>query len=583
VPVSLSNLRRELSTLEKLKAAKSRDDVAALLGFKPPRLKYILYVMSDSQKYSEFEIPKRNGGTRKIKAPEVRLKLLQRRLANLLYLCLADIDKSGTLRRPLAHGFARSLSIVTNASVHRRRRYVLNLDLKDFFPSINFGRVRGMLIKDKRFELDTDVATVIAQIACHDHSLPQGSPCSPVLSNIVAHLLDIRLVRLAREHKCTYSRYADDITFSTNRADFPAELAAPAEGPKGQWQLGASLLKEIKKAGFEINHTKTRMQIRGSRQITTGLLVNEKVNIRPEYYRTVRSMCASLFNTGSYYQMVPATLVGGKVGDPDVKDVPKTLAPLHGKLGHIYHVRDSVDRRERADKKKHSTATRRLYHRFLTYKNFVALDKPLIIPEGKTDSVYLRAAIEKLTAFHPRLGAIENGKIKMAVRFMNYTSTVHDVLQLGGGSTDLKFFMLQYKDLLKPFKHRPIKHPVILLIDNDDGAKEIFSAAGGLGVSMSHTSTSPFYRFAWNLYLIKTPEAGQTCIEDFFYPSILSTTVSGKKFNPKKNINIATEYGKVVFAEKVVRTKSATIDFSKFTPLLDRIVAVLDDYSANSV
>ena len=122
---------------------------------------YIMYHIHDAAKYYEFEIPKRGGGTPRIKAPEPRLQLLQRRLANLLYLCLEDIDKVGTPRRPLSHGFARSLSIVTNASAHKRRRYVLNPDLKDFFSSVNFGRLRGVLMKDKRFELHPKVATVV--------------------------------------------------------------------------------------------------------------------------------------------------------------------------------------------------------------------------------------------------------------------------------------------------------------------------------------------------------------------------------------------------------------------------------------
>lgn len=161
-----------MSSLAKLQAAKSLDDLAAILGYKPAALAYLLYHLPDAQKYTAFTIPKRVGTPRPILAPTPKLKLLQRRLANVLYLALADIDKAGAPRRPLSHGFAKHLSIVTNAAVHKRRRYVLNLDLKDFFPSINFGRVRGMFIKDKRFGLDPKVATLIAQIACHDHVLP---------------------------------------------------------------------------------------------------------------------------------------------------------------------------------------------------------------------------------------------------------------------------------------------------------------------------------------------------------------------------------------------------------------------------
>lgn len=574
-----------MSSLAKLQAAKSLDDVAVLLGFKPSRLAYILYLMPAASKYAEFEIPKRSGGMRRITAPAHKLKLLQRRLANLLYLCLADIDKAGKPRRALSHGFARSLSIVTNAGVHKRRRYVLNLDLKEFFPSINFGRVRGMLMKDKRFELEPKVATVIAQIACHDHVLPQGSPCSPVLSNIIAHLLDIRLVRLAKAHKCTYSRYADDITLSTNRKEFPVDLAEPINGANGAWELASALVSEIEKAGFQINPKKTRMQIRGSRQIATGLLVNEKVNIRPEYYREARAMCWSLFTNGSYYRMIPATVVGGKPDDPDVKESLTALATLEGILGHIYHVRNQVDRRDSVDKKRYPTATRTLYARFLFYKNFVRLGMPLLIPEGKTDSIYLRSAIRMLPAFQPRLGKIENGKLKSAIRFMKYSRTVHDVLQLGGGTGDFKHFILGYREMLKMFGYRPLAHPVILLIDNDDGAKDVFSVAKNLGAAgISLKSAAPFYRLADNLYLVKTPDIGKigkSCIEDLFDPSVTTVEVAGKKFDPNKKHGEAEKYGKTVFAEQVVRPNAATIDFSKFAPLLNRIIAVLDDYVAN--
>lgn len=227
-----------------------------------------------------------------------------------------------------------------------------------------------------------------------------------------------------------------------------------------------------------------------------------------------------------------------------------------------------------------------MYHRFLFYKNFVALDRPLLIPEGKTDTVYLKAAMTKLPAFHPKLGKIEKGKLKPAIRFLNLTSNVHDVLQLGGGSGDFKFFMLRYKDLVMAFKHSPLLHPVILVIDNDDGANEIFSVAKQLGVGpISHTTTNPFYKIFANLYLVKTPETGaskgKTCIEDLFDPSVLGTIVDGKTFDPDKKHNEVGKYGKARFAEKVIRPNVSTIDFSRFGDLLGRIASVLDDYSAN--
>jgi retron-type reverse transcriptase len=574
-----------VSIVEDLKKAKSLDDLAAILGYKSSGLSYILYKSNSTTVYAEFKIPKRNGGVRIVKAPEAKLKLLQRRLANVLYIYLEEIEDKKKPFKTVSHGFAKGKSIITNATVHKRSRYVLNLDLEDFFPTINFGRVRGLFIKDKRFEFHPSVATCIAQIACHDNTLPQGSPCSPIISNIVGRLLDVRLVRLAKIHKCTYSRYADDITFSTNQKEFPVDLAYPDPSGLGEWLLAQALTNEINGTGFAINAKKTRMQVRGSRQLATGLLVNEKVNVRPEYYRTVRSMCSSLFQTGSYYRMMPAALLGKPAADPDIKVEHKDFGVIEGMLGHIYHVRNTVDRRESAEKKKFPTTTRKLYHRLLFFKNFVTLDMPLIVTEGKTDPAYLKAAVERLPKFHPRLGILDKGKLKTAIRFMNFSSAVHDVLQLGRGVEDLKFFILRYKDIIESYKYRPLMHPVIVLIDNDEGTKEIFGVMRQITShnDISTVKSEPFYRISSNLYVVKTPETGKnkgmTCIEDLFDPMLFKTVLNGKVFDPDKKHNEKGKYGKHVFVEKVIRPNKAVIDFSKFDPLLSRIVAVLDDYA----
>src|SRR5258706_5151587 len=242
-----------LATLE---AATSLSDVAKLLYFKPKAVSYILYKHPEATKYKTFQIPKRKGGQRTIKAPVDALKLLQRRLSDLLQDCVDEINTAKQRKDRAAHGFKRKRSIITNARQHRHRRYVFNLDLEDFFPSINFGRVRGFLIKNRDFELHKDVATVIAQIACHENSLPQGSPCSPVISNLVAHLLDMRLVSLASVAGCTYSRYADDLTFSTNRKKFPADVAVPSgsDGDESHvWVPSEKLKGIIEHTGFHIN------------------------------------------------------------------------------------------------------------------------------------------------------------------------------------------------------------------------------------------------------------------------------------------------------------------------------------------
>ncbi|MEQ1512436.1 MAG: retron Ec67 family RNA-directed DNA polymerase/endonuclease [Lysobacteraceae bacterium] len=564
-----------MSSLAKLKSAKSLSDLASLLGFNASKLAYVIYKIPESEKYTEFEVPKRNGGKRKIKAPEPRLKTVQRRLANLLYQCISEIEQTPPIRTPLSHGFSKSRSIVTNAARHKRRRHVFNIDLLDFFPTINFGRVRGCFIKDKKFELHEDVATVIAQIACHNNELPQGSPCSPVISNIIGNILDLRLVRVAKKYGCRYSRYADDITFSTNLAKFPEAIAAQDQADLAAWKAGTSLAREISKAGFSINAHKTRLQSRHSRQLTTGLVVNQKPNIRPEYYRTARSMCAALFSTGSYYYVDPTA------NSP--KAMATSISPLEGKLCHIYHVRNSADQRSASEKKKEPTATRKLYQKFLHYKHFVALDRPLVVTEGKTDQIYLRAAIEKLTKFHPELGSISaEGKFTLSVKLMNFTSTVHDVLQLGGGAGDIKHLITQYEQILKRFKHAPLMQPVILVIDNDDGANDIFTVAKKFAPAINHASTDDFYILHKNLYLIKTPSLptkAKTCIEDFFDATVLATKIDGKDFDPNKKHGDNTKYGKTRFAEKVIAPNKSTIDFSAFSEILDRIAKAIDHHA----
>jgi RNA-directed DNA polymerase len=143
-----------MSRLAALKAATSLTDVARILDFKPQALSYVLYKQPQAKKYRTFQIPKRNGGWRTIKAPVDALKLAQSRLSDLLQDCIEEINTNKGRKDRAAHGFKRKRSIMTNARQHRHRRYVFNLDLEDFSPSINFGRVRGFLIKNRDFELN---------------------------------------------------------------------------------------------------------------------------------------------------------------------------------------------------------------------------------------------------------------------------------------------------------------------------------------------------------------------------------------------------------------------------------------------
>jgi RNA-directed DNA polymerase len=566
-----------LALLEKLRKAESLTDLAKLLGFTPKGVSFILYRMDASKKYRSFEIPKRSGGVRSIHAPEPQLALLQSRLAELLYACVHERKKADPRFWFPSHGFHPGRTIISNAEVHRRRRFVFNLDLENFFGTINFGRVRGYFIHDRVFGLEPKVATIIAQIACHNNALPQGSPCSPVISNLIGNILDSRLLALARDAHCTYTRYADDLTFSTNEILFPTEVAVNVHS--ALWEVGNKLRATIEETGFVIQPTKTRMSLLRSRQTVTGLVVNDKVNINQNYYRSVRAMCNALFQTGSYV----------KPGDSP-KDATEVLSALEGALSHIYFVKARRDRKAAINKLAKSAgefspprAPEELYRKFLFYKYFAAPKSPLIVTEGVSDITYLQCAIRALAVKFPILAKNSGGKIIRLVDFLKSSGTSRDLLNLGHGAAGQGALISQYDNALKKYKHKPLKHPVIILCDNDDGLNSVVkNAKSKLSKIVTTKTTSDFYHLGANLYLVKVPEGAPPAdrdIESLFEPALLSTVLDGKSFNPKKDHADHTEYGKVAFAESVVRAKASTVNFSGFEDLLTRIESAIKHYS----
>jgi RNA-directed DNA polymerase len=271
---------------------KTRNDVAALLEISDKKLRYWIYKASDNIKYSEFKIPKKNGEFRNISAPIGSYKLLQRNLAFILYL----VHKS----KFCSYGFEKNViidnekvfykNIITNAKNHVNRKYVLNIDIKDFFPSINFGRVRG-LFEAKPFNFNQTVATILAQICCHNGYLPQGAPTSPVISNMICRRLDNELVKYITANKCTYSRYADDITISTNQKELPETIYIND-------YLSSELEEIIKSNGFNVNTKKVYLMLRNERQEVSGIKVNKKLNVSRLYIKKIRAMLHNWENFG---------------------------------------------------------------------------------------------------------------------------------------------------------------------------------------------------------------------------------------------------------------------------------------------
>lgn len=269
---------------------KGTDDLVSLLNFVNPLLypenydgkinsiqkKSVTYYanpkLSGQKRYTDFSIKKKTGGERKIAAPQKSLKLIQSAL-NLIFSVIYEPKEYVT-------GFVLDKSIVDNAKVHVGRNYVYNIDLENFFPSIELNRIKAVL-KLQPFSLEgterEKIAYLIACLACKDGRLPQGSPTSPVLSNIVCQKMDRRLRGLAKAFDCRFTRYADDITFSASKDVFNQTFKT-------------ELKRIIEDQNFTINEKKVRLQGRGYKQEVTGLIVNEKLNVSKKYVREVRAM-----------------------------------------------------------------------------------------------------------------------------------------------------------------------------------------------------------------------------------------------------------------------------------------------------
>ncbi|MEH1776910.1 reverse transcriptase domain-containing protein [Nostoc sp.] len=276
--INLSLTEEELK--ERFSQLKTRKDIASLLEISDYQLRYHLYIYPRDKAYTTFQIPKKTGEYRTISVPHTCLKIIQRKL-NQVFKCVYQ-------PKPSTQGFVTGKSIVTNAKQHLRQRYVLNIDIKDFFSSINFGRVRGLLMASP-YNCTEEIATVLAQICCHENKLPQGAPTSPIVSNMISARLDSQLQRLAKKYHCIYTRYADDITFSTSRPKFPGHLAWFSEEAE-KLIISDDLKKTIEDNGFIVNESKSRLYSKYRHQEVTGITVNKKLNVKRKYIRQIRAM-----------------------------------------------------------------------------------------------------------------------------------------------------------------------------------------------------------------------------------------------------------------------------------------------------
>ena len=287
-----------------------------------------------SSRYNQFSIKKKSGGMRIINAPIKGLKSILVAL-NFLLQCISEPHNAAT-------GFVLNKSIVDNAKQHVGKLFVYNIDLKDFFHSFDRNRVK-MGFYCKPFDLSgcrEPLAFLLACLCTHPLEidgelrtvLPQGSPTSPTITNILCVNLDKRLTGLAKRFGAKYSRYADDITFSSMQDIFKNE----------------DFLKELTRIiqedqHLDINEKKTRLQYTSNQQEVTGLIVNEKVNVRQRYLKQIRMWIYYWEKYG--YQKAQSIFVRDykeenghvKKGNPNLDNV------LYGKLEFLKMVKGSED------------------------------------------------------------------------------------------------------------------------------------------------------------------------------------------------------------------------------------------------
>jgi retron-type reverse transcriptase len=262
-------------------------------------------------RYREFQIPKRSGGSRRILAPEEELKNLQRRILHRL------------LRRlkvhPAARGFEHGQSIVTNALPHIGKPVVVRMDLKDFFPSTQAARVYKYF---RKIGWNRPASHLLVRLCTHDGGLPQGAPTSPRLSNLVNYRMDAQLARLkprfvnprggqrmpALGIRVTYTRYADDLTFSFS-----------LDRPKAIRNVIIQTKFVVAKAGYRL-HLRKKLQIRRqhAQQRVTGLIVNRRVNLPRKTRRWLRAV-EHRVATGQAATLTPAQLAGWRAFEAMVK------------------------------------------------------------------------------------------------------------------------------------------------------------------------------------------------------------------------------------------------------------------------
>lgn len=564
-------------------------DLAFYTGVDYTLLEHVLFSIPENELYTEFTIDKKDGSQRVIHSPCNELRIIQKSFLNSVTKDLISVRNVG-----IHHAFTTGRNICTNAKWHKSKRIVICIDIKDFFPSINFGRILGYLEKNSNFQLKKPLSVQVANLICYKNELPQGAPTSPLFSNLICQILDYRLISVAKKYRMSCTRYADDITFSTNVNYSPDEID----------KFIQLIYKEIIRAGFVPNERKTRINYQTQRQTVTGICINKRINVTRDYYKTTRSMAYALYKSGEF----------------TINEKKGTCNQLEGRFQHIYSVDNCMCFSESKNKHTKEDSIKNAdkwnshfvdYSRFLTYKYLWKNNRIMIFCEGKTDHVYIKAALKALSNQYPKLVSVNGNKRQYKIQFFKPKSKLNDVLGLvGEGGKRLKT-VLDFYNLNSPKDYHPRrksilpwikKHcpvygaPVIILVDNefkkDSPLKHIYNSCKKYISDEDYRNLDddqlkeklnkrPYFNLVDNLYLLtyRRINNNDTEIEDLLDMDYVNQKLSPRIFDSDKDDKDGY-YGKRYLSEFVER-HYRSMDFSNFSDFFDSIIYICDDSIVN--
>ena len=298
------------------------EDISSILNV--PFSQLIRHI--ENPNYTKFNIPKKSGGHREVFAPS-------HDLMKILHVVNKKLRSTYHMMQPkVVHGFTYKtlkekfldIGIKANAKMHVNKKCILNVDIKDFFPSISASGVRE-IFESPPFNYSRNTATGLALLLCYKGKLPAGAPTSPLISNFYCLKMDSDLLEISKSGNIVYSRYADDLTFSSDdiiEAEFVVKVS-----------------EILKVYGFETNRKKLRKALSFQAQYVTGIKVNQTLNLNRIYYRNLRAVLHSIEQVGISTSML-------KYKDKKryfLGDEHKFLSSVRSRIEYLGYIRGNND------------------------------------------------------------------------------------------------------------------------------------------------------------------------------------------------------------------------------------------------